>query len=75
MKFIERLLVKMITIQLVLLILTQLFFHEWNSFPELQQLTHYEGVTENNITEVLETFNSIQQNFSTSISGDESKPN
>jgi hypothetical protein len=57
MKFIERLLVKFIVIQLVLLLLTQLFFHEWNSFPEFQQLTQYEGVTKNNITEVLETFN------------------
>jgi len=38
------------------LLLTQLFFHEWNSFPELQQLTQYEGVTENNLTEILETF-------------------
>ena len=57
MKIIERLLVKFIVIQLVLLLLTQLFFHEWNSFPEFQQLTQYEGVTKNNITEVLEAFN------------------
>jgi hypothetical protein len=57
MKFIERLLVKVISIQLILLLLTQLFFHEWNSFPELQQLTQYEGVTKNNITEILATFN------------------
>ena len=56
MKLIERILLKIIVIQFVLLLLTQLFFHEWNSFPELQQLTQYEGVTENNLTEILETF-------------------
>lgn len=57
MKLIERLLGKIICIQLILLLLVQLFFHEWSSFPELQQLTQYEGVTKNSITEILETFN------------------
>ena len=61
MKIIERVLAKIILIQLVLLLMTQLFFHEWNSFPELQQITQYEGVSENSITEIIETFNSIQQ--------------
>jgi hypothetical protein len=56
MKLIERILLKIIVIQFILLLLTQLIFHEWNSFPELQQLTPYEGVTENNLTEILETF-------------------
>ncbi|WP_428908953.1 DUF5359 family protein [Niallia sp. Krafla_26] len=57
MKLIERVLMKIILIQLVLLLMTQLFFHEWNSFPELQQITQYEGVSENSITEIIETFN------------------
>lgn len=56
MKIVERLLLKVIMIQFILLLLTQLFFHKWNSFPELQQITQYEGVSENNLTEVLETF-------------------
>jgi hypothetical protein len=56
MKLIERILLKVIVIQFILLLLTQLFFHKWNSSPELQQLTQYEGATENNLTEILETF-------------------
>jgi len=56
MKLVERVLIKIIVIQFVFLLLTQLFFHKWNSFPELNQITQYEGVTENNITEIIETF-------------------
>ena len=55
MKIIERLLLKIIIIQLIMLVLSQLFFHKMNALPELQQLTQYEGVTENNYTEFLET--------------------
>ncbi|MCQ6273859.1 YpfB family protein [Bacillus sp. V3B] len=56
MKIVERVLLKVIMIQFIILLFTQLFFHKWNSFPELQQITQYEGVSENNLTEVLETF-------------------
>ena len=56
MKLIERLLIKIIFIQFIFLLLTQLVFHEWNSFPELQQIKQYEGVSENNLTEIIETF-------------------
>jgi hypothetical protein len=56
MKLVERLLLKVIMIQFIILLLTQLFFHKWNAFPELQQITQYEGVTKSNLTEVLETF-------------------
>lgn len=56
MKLIERLLLKMIIIHFVFLLLTQVFFHRFNSFPELQQIAQYEGVTENDLTEFLETF-------------------
>ena len=56
MKLIERLLIKIIFIQFVFLLLTQLVFHEWNSFPELQQIKQYEGVSEDNLTEIIETF-------------------
>ncbi|WP_338451776.1 YpfB family protein [Niallia oryzisoli] len=58
MKIVERLLLKLIIIQFVFLLLTQVFFHKLNSFPELQQLAQYEGVSENDLTEFLETFSS-----------------
>ncbi|MBS4191054.1 YpfB family protein [Bacillus sp. FJAT-49705] len=56
MKAIERIIIKIIMIQFLFLIITQLFFHKLNIFPELKQLTQYEGVTDNNFTEFLETF-------------------
>jgi len=56
MKLIERLLLKIILIQFIILFLSQLLFHTWNAFPELQQITQYEGVSEDNFTEFLETF-------------------
>ncbi|KAB2338341.1 hypothetical protein F7731_01890 [Cytobacillus depressus] len=56
MKSIERILIKIVLIQFLFLFITQLFFHKLNIFPELKQLTEYEGVTDNNYTEFLETF-------------------
>ena len=56
MRLIERWLLKIILIQFIILLLTQLIFHKWNAFPELQQITQYEGVTDDNFTEFLETF-------------------
>ncbi|MEH7124327.1 MULTISPECIES: YpfB family protein [unclassified Bacillus (in: firmicutes)] len=56
MKSIERILIKVVIIQFLFLFITQLFFHKFNIFPELKQLTQYEGVTDNNFTEFLETF-------------------
>ncbi len=55
MKIVERLLLKIIIIQLIMLLLAQLFFHKMNALPELQQITQYEGVSEDNYTEFLET--------------------
>lgn len=55
MKSFERILIKLVIIQFVFMIIAQLFFHEFNAFPELKQITQYEGVTENNHSEVLET--------------------
>ena len=55
MKIVERLLLKIIMIQLIMLVLSQLFFHKMNALPEWQQLTQYEGVSENQYNEFLET--------------------
>ncbi|MBY0122570.1 YpfB family protein [Bacillus sp. S/N-304-OC-R1] len=56
MKSIERILMKIVIIQFLFLFITQIFFHKFDIFPELKQLTQYEGVTDNNFTEFLETF-------------------
>lgn len=57
MKTVERILLKVIIIQLLFLLFTQFIFHKFNAFPELKQITQYEGVlTENNFEETLETF-------------------
>jgi hypothetical protein len=53
MKSFERILIKVALIQFVFLVIAQLFFHEINAFPELKQITQYEGVTDNNHSEVL----------------------
>ncbi|MEH7075620.1 YpfB family protein [Neobacillus drentensis] len=56
MKNVERILIKIVIIQFIFLFLAQLFFHQLDVFPEIKQLTKYEGVNENTYTEILETF-------------------
>ncbi|WP_066313881.1 DUF5359 family protein [Bacillus sp. FJAT-29814] len=56
MKIMERLLIKVIIIQLLFLLFSQFFFHQLDVWPELNQLTKYEGVNENTLTEILQTF-------------------
>ncbi|XRG86037.1 YpfB family protein [Neobacillus sp. SAB-20_R2A] len=53
---IEKILMKIIIIQFLFLLLTQFILHQLDTLPELQQLTKYEGVNENSITEILQTF-------------------
>ena len=57
MNSIERILMKVVIIQFLLLIFTQIFFHKLNVFPELKELSQYEGVSRDNFTQLLETFN------------------
>ncbi|MEW9049808.1 MAG: YpfB family protein [Neobacillus sp.] len=57
MKVFERILLKMIVIQFIFLLMVQLFLHQLDVFPELDQLTKYEGVNEITFTEILQTFN------------------
>ncbi|MCQ6277936.1 DUF5359 family protein [Bacillus sp. EB600] len=56
MKTIERVLIKMAVIQLLFLLLSQFIFHQLNPFPQLKQITIYEGVTKNTLIEIVETF-------------------
>ena len=58
MKTFERILIKIAIIQFIFLVIAQVFFHEFNAFPELKQITQYEGVTDNNHSEVLNSFRS-----------------
>ncbi|NKE04903.1 MULTISPECIES: YpfB family protein [Mesobacillus] len=58
MKTFERILIKIAIIQFVFLVIAQVFFHELNAFPELKQITQYEGVTDNNHSEVLKSIRS-----------------
>lgn len=57
MKVFERILVKVIIIQFIFLVLGQLFFHQLDVLPQVDQLTKYEGVNESTFTEILQTFN------------------
>jgi hypothetical protein len=56
MKGIERVLMKVIIIQFIFLFFAQLFLHQLDVLPQLEQLTKYEGVNENTFTEILQTF-------------------
>lgn len=56
MKKIEKILIKVVIIQFIFLFLTQLVFHQMDVFPQIKQLTKYEGVNENTYTEILQTF-------------------
>jgi hypothetical protein len=57
MKVVERVLIKVVIIQFIFLFLAQLFLHQLGIFPQLDQLTKYEGVNESTFTEILQTFN------------------
>lgn len=56
MKLVERILIKVIIIQFIFLFFAQLFLHQLDIFPQLEQLTKYEGVNEITFTEILQTF-------------------
>lgn len=54
-KTVERVIMKVAVIQFVLLLLTQLIFHQLDEIPQLKQITKYEGVTKNTMTKIVET--------------------
>lgn len=56
MKRVERVLIKIVIVQLIFLVIAQLFFHQMDVLPQIKQLTKYEGVNENTFTEILQTF-------------------
>lgn len=54
-KTFERILIKIAVIQFVFLIVTQLFFHQLNVFPELKVITQYEGIVKEKNSDTVET--------------------
>lgn len=56
MQKIERILMKLIIVQFIFLLLSQLFFHQLDVLPQLHKITKYEGVNKNTFTEILQTF-------------------
>ncbi|WP_347564287.1 DUF5359 family protein [Bacillus sp. MM2020_4] len=52
----EGFLVKVLIVQFLFLFLSQLLFHQLDIFPQIKQLTKYEGVNEDIFTEIIQTF-------------------
>ncbi|MFD6440764.1 YpfB family protein [Peribacillus sp. NPDC060186] len=61
MKTFERLLIKVIIIQLVCLFFFQFLLSREDNIFELTKLSRYEGVNSNNYTKIIETFNGISK--------------
>jgi hypothetical protein len=61
MKTVERLLIKLVIVQFIFLFLSQLLLHQIDIFPQIKHLTKYEGVNENTLTEILQTFQGNNQ--------------
>lgn len=57
MNTVERVIMKIVVIQFVLLLLSQIIFHQLDAFPQLKKITKYEGVTKNTSTKIVETIN------------------
>ena len=55
MNTVERLLKKIAIIQLLFLLFFQLVFHREHAFTQWKTLVRYEGVLENNYTDIVET--------------------
>lgn len=60
MKSLERILLKLIVIQCICLVFSQMIFHREDSFLELKKLARYEGVNSGNHTKIIETFNGYE---------------
>ncbi|WP_141433354.1 YpfB family protein [Bacillus sp. 03113] len=60
MKTTERIILKITIVQFICLLLVQFFLYGMNAFPELKQITQFEGVTEQNFTDLIETFKELK---------------
>lgn len=50
MKTVENIIIRLLIVQLILLVVVQIFFHKNNMFPEFQEIVQYEGVVKNHIS-------------------------
>lgn len=55
MKAVERIILKIAVVQFLFLLIVQIVIHKLHMFPELMEITHYEGVAGNTVSEILET--------------------
>ncbi|CAI9388074.1 DUF5359 family protein [Niallia sp. Sow4_A1] len=55
MKTVERIIIKIILLQIVFFLVGQIF-HMWDIIPEIRTITQYEGVMDSNFISFLETF-------------------
>jgi hypothetical protein len=54
-KTVERILIKIIGLQIAFFIIGQML-HTWDFIPEIRTITQYEGVMDSNFVSFLETF-------------------
>ncbi|WP_257984453.1 YpfB family protein [Neobacillus cucumis] len=52
----ERILIKVVIVQFIFLFISQILFHQMDILPQVKHLARYEGVNENTLTEILQTF-------------------
>ena len=61
MKTVERIIIKLIIIQVLFLILIQAFLSFEQQEVQLSKLSQYEGVNSNNYTKIIETFDGLSE--------------
>jgi hypothetical protein len=59
LKTVERIIIKLILLQCIFLVAFQFFLSREDVFMEFTKLAQYEGVTNNNYTKIMETFNAM----------------
>lgn len=61
MKTVERIIIKLIIIQVVFLLLIQAFLSFEHKNVQLSKLSQFEGVNSNNYTKIIETFEGLSE--------------
>lgn len=61
MKTVERIIIKIIIIQVIFLFFIQIYLSFDNHLVQLTKLSQYEGVNRNNYTKIIETFDGVSE--------------
>lgn len=61
MKTVERIIIKIIIIQVIFLFFIQIYLSFDNHLVQLTKLSQYEGVNRNNYTKIIETFDGVSK--------------